>query len=90
MWPTESALGLVFATGLLGGLGHCIGMCGPLAASFALTLKGERPLAPLLLYNLGRVTTYALVGGAVGVAGSLAGVASHIAARITNPAIRPD
>lgn len=79
MWPTEAPLAVVFASGLLGGLGHCVGMCGPLAATFALRLKGGKPLAPLLLYNLGRVTTYALVGGAVGVAGSLAGVASHFA-----------
>ncbi len=55
--------------GLLGSF-HCVGMCGPIA--FALPLK-KRNLWHILLsrifYNLGRIFTYALLGGIVGLAG---------------------
>lgn len=79
MFPTESIYALVLFSGLVGGFGHCIGMCGPLAATFALSIEGAPAMLPLLYYNLGRVTTYGLLGGAVGVAGSLAGTASRLA-----------
>ncbi len=79
MLRTESTYFLLFASGLLGGFGHCIAMCGPLAASFSFCI-GKRPsLLPHLMYNLGRVTTYSLVGGAAGVAGSILGVAESLA-----------
>jgi len=29
-----------FVSGLAGGFGHCIGMCGPLAAACALRMEG--------------------------------------------------
>ena len=40
------AVAMAFVTGLLGGFGHCIGMCGPLVGSFALATGRARP-APL-------------------------------------------
>ena len=55
--------------GLLGSF-HCIGMCGPIAISLPkaghheLTIFGGR-----LLYNLGRIITYAIIGGIVGLIG---------------------
>lgn len=77
-WSTESTYLLVFAAGTLGSFGHCVGMCGPLVAAFSLPL-GERGLfAPQLFYHLGRITTYCLIGGVTGLAGSFVGVASHI------------
>ncbi|GAB4252516.1 MAG: sulfite exporter TauE/SafE family protein [Vicingaceae bacterium] len=48
--------------GLFGSL-HCIGMCGPIA--LALPLKNHSVLSKILsalLYNIGRVTTYFLIG----------------------------
>jgi sulfite exporter TauE/SafE len=47
----------------LAGSAHCAGMCGPLA--LALPTGGRRGLALVpgrVLYNLGRVTTYCLLG----------------------------
>jgi hypothetical protein len=72
--------------GLLGGFGHCLGMCGPfvLYVSRRFGRGPERRLATLgqqLLYTLGRILTYAAlgaaagaVGGAVDLAGSMLGV----------------
>lgn len=67
---------IAFTMGLVGSL-HCLGMCGPLALSLPLqhqTLAGK--FAGSLLYNLGRVTTYATAGllfGAIGQTFSFAG-----------------
>ena len=60
----------------LGGSLHCVGMCGPLA----LALPGGRDglwrfAAKRLLYNGGRVITYALLGGFFGLLGDLFGLA---------------
>ncbi len=68
--------------GLLGGLGHCIGMCGPLVASVSLAVAPEAsPRAALgvhALYNAGRVTMYACLGGLMGLAGSFVNVAARL------------
>ena len=63
-WFPESTYLLVFAAGALGSFGHCIGMCGPLVAAFSLPLGKGRLLPANLLYHLGRVTTYGMIGGA--------------------------
>jgi sulfite exporter TauE/SafE len=78
-WPTDSVYLLLFGSGLLGGAGHCVGMCGPLVAGFALSLPDRRATLPHLLYNTGRVTMYAALGGAFGLSGSFVGVVSRIA-----------
>ena len=57
----------------IGGLGsvHCIGMCGPLA--FSLPAVKESPQSKFvssLLYNLGRIFTYALLGAVLGTIGT--------------------
>lgn len=55
--------------GLLGSL-HCIGMCGPIA--LALPVYNGQPkklIAGRALYNLGRLTTYSLMGGVMGMIG---------------------
>ena len=65
-----------FIVGLAGSL-HCVGMCGPIA----LALPGQqqhwlRILPGRVLYNLGRVVTYTLLGTVIGLFGrgiSLAG-----------------
>jgi len=74
---------LAFTTGLLGGFGHCIGMCGPIVA--ALTWKqpssdAEREglWAQQFMYHTGRVMTYTLVGAVMGLSGSFVNVAGRI------------
>lgn len=69
---------LAFMTGLSGGVGHCLGMCGPIVASYSVA-GGGRGFLPHLLYGAGRTTTYALMGAGLGLAGSLAGGADFLA-----------
>ena len=61
--------------GFLGSL-HCIGMCGPLALALLPTNEAQsswtRITSGSLLYNFGRVTTYALLGLLFGLFGSAA------------------
>ena len=59
----------MFVTGLTGGFGHCIGMCGPVVAAYSVSL-GRGSILPHLLYNLGRITTYVILGGIMGFTGS--------------------
>lgn len=73
---------LAFGTGLLGGFGHCIGMCGPLVGALGLSAAATSAvevLRPQLAYHAGRVTTYALIGGAMGLTGSFVNVAGRLA-----------
>lgn len=77
---TSEPVGLVafFAVGLLGGA-HCVGMCGPLVTMYtdrmqSGTRRGELTLSHVRqhgLFNLGRATGYAVLGGLFGLAGSL-------------------
>ena len=80
----EAGYLLALTTGILGGFGHCIGMCGPLVASYSLVRATRTPprlirMAPHLLYNSGRITTYALIGGVMGLSGSFINVAGSFA-----------
>jgi sulfite exporter TauE/SafE len=70
---------LAFMTGLTGGLGHCVGMCGPIVASYSMA-SGSRSFLPHLLYGAGRVTTYAMMGATLGLAGFLTQGANFFAA----------
>ncbi|KPK03008.1 MAG: hypothetical protein AMK71_00175 [Nitrospira bacterium SG8_35_4] len=73
----EPSFLLALTTGLFGGT-HCIGMCGPIVASYSLegAIPGRpganllKKILPHLLYNLGRVATYAFTGAVMGLAGS--------------------
>ena len=73
----ESALIVMLLTGLAGGFGHCIGMCGPVVAAYSF---GEQRLRYLhhILYNLGRITTYMFMGAVVGLTGSFLVLTSSI------------
>ena len=67
---------LITTLGFLGSFGHCLGMCGPLTAAFSLSGQSasstwQRQLTFNLLLNLGRVTSYALIGAAIGALGSV-------------------
>lgn len=69
---------MLFTTGLLISLGHCLGMCGPLVSAYALAQRGEgagRWAVALAAgrYHVGRLTCYVLLGGALGLVGGLLG-----------------
>ncbi|MBE0597392.1 MAG: sulfite exporter TauE/SafE family protein [Desulfuromonadales bacterium] len=66
----EPLYGMALLTGLLG-TAHCLGMCGGLVSALSLSPEGRRagPLFPVL-YHLGRLTTYGVIGLAVGWLGS--------------------
>lgn len=56
-----------FTVGLLGNV-HCLGMCGGIATAIGVT-QGQYRVVNVLLFNGGRVLTYCLLGGAIGVLG---------------------
>ena len=61
--------------GMIGSF-HCVSMCGPIA--LALPLKGKNQTKILLgslLYNTGRLLTYALMGGIFGLIGTFIAMA---------------
>jgi uncharacterized protein len=55
-------------------------MCGPIVVSLSLGLREKEGILPHLLYNSGRITTYAVFGGIMGVTGSFTVVVSSITA----------
>jgi uncharacterized protein len=63
--------GMLFIIGLLTSL-HCVAMCGGinLAQSVNSVKGGHSVLLPNFLYNLGRVISYTVIGGMVGLLGS--------------------
>lgn len=66
----DYSLVAAFLTGLLGGV-HCAGMCGGIVAAFSLQLPGERASVRYqLATNLGRITSYVLVGLIAGTVGA--------------------
>ena len=49
---------------------HCVGMCGPLALALPVShLSRSKQLFSIILYNAGRVITYATLGLVFGIAG---------------------
>ncbi|MCP4547493.1 MAG: sulfite exporter TauE/SafE family protein [bacterium] len=66
-----------FGIGLTTSLGHCIGMCGPIITTFSLAQgRTDRQLSSLLpaliVYHLGRVNSYAIIGLVLGLIASAA------------------
>lgn len=61
----------------LAGSGHCIMMCGGIAGAFA----GQVNARQLLIYNLGRISSYTMAGAIVGAA--FAGVADLTSGGLT-------
>jgi uncharacterized protein len=72
-----------FGFGLVSSL-HCVQMCGPLVLSYS--LAGPSSPAAHLLYNGGRMITYALLGAIAGVLGSAMGLFGQLAG-IEKPAM---
>jgi sulfite exporter TauE/SafE/copper chaperone CopZ len=82
--------GILFFVGLLTSL-HCVAMCGGINISQCVSYKVDNPgkfskLKPSLLYNIGRVISYTIIGGIVGALGSgisFSGAAKGIVAIIS-------
>jgi len=78
-------LAAALVTGLLGSA-HCFGMCGGLSGLFAVnasvaSLRSQLPMA--VVYNIGRVISYAIFGSIVGVLGkSIVGSIPQLAAPV--------
>lgn len=64
------SLGMLFVVGLFTSL-HCVAMCGGIniAQSASAAKRGHRPAYASLMYNLGRVLSYTVIGGVVGALG---------------------
>lgn len=62
--------GMLFITGLLTSI-HCISMCGAINLMAVLDTSIKRNLKRPILYNLGRLISYTLLGGIVGLLGSV-------------------
>ncbi len=66
-------MALLIAAFVMGGIGslHCVGMCGPLALSLPVVATNNAgKMLYTLLYNLGRVVTYAVLGAVLGFIGA--------------------
>ena len=71
--------GMLFVTGLLTSV-HCIAMCGGINLSQSLPSReapqpGRQALLPSLMYNLGRICSYTVIGAVLGTAGMILGLA---------------
>ena len=84
--------GILFVVGLITSL-HCIAMCGGINLSQCVSYKQEEgdpsklsKLKPSLMYNMGRVVSYTIIGGIVGALGSVisfSGTAKGIVAMLS-------
>lgn len=72
----DAAYAMALVTGLLGGAGHCAGMCGPIVGSLGMSAGGG--ILGQALYNAGRIATYTILGAVMGAAGSFAAVAARM------------
>jgi sulfite exporter TauE/SafE len=70
----------LLVSGLLGSVGHCLGMCGPLNLMMAAQVrKNNLPLfLNFSLYHLSRIVIYIIMGSIVGALGSLLGLSQHL------------
>ena len=59
-WFNPAVLSTAFLAGLLGS-GHCLGMCGGIAAGLGAMARG-RAIVPALQFNFARLGSYALLG----------------------------
>ncbi|MGR9087127.1 MAG: sulfite exporter TauE/SafE family protein, partial [Gammaproteobacteria bacterium] len=59
---------LAFAAGFLGS-GHCLGMCGALVSGYFMNSGQHRSYFPYLMYQVSRISVYAMVGIAAALLG---------------------
>ncbi len=69
----NASYAVLFVVGVLTSI-HCIGMCGGIMISQTLSKESNNKfeaIMPALLYNLGRVVSYTILGGIIGALGSV-------------------
>lgn len=79
----EIAVGAPMWTAFLTGLlqsPHCIGMCGGIM--LAASAEGSAPAKGALLYNLGRVFSYSVIGGVFGALGKAVSYSASISSMV--------
>lgn len=70
---TNASYMILFVVGILTSI-HCVGMCGGIMLSQSLSSESNNKfeaMKPAVLYNLGRVVSYTLLGGIIGALGSV-------------------
>lgn len=70
---TNASYAVLFVVGILTSI-HCVGMCGGIMLSQSLSKESNNKfeaIQPALLYNLGRVLSYTILGGIIGALGSV-------------------
>lgn len=74
--PSKTGFFILLSAGLLTGLSHCVGMCGPLVSAFAMRRRAiQREVStPLVLYQMGRLSMYMLLGAGMGAIGGIINV----------------
>ncbi len=73
LMPTTTNFFVLLGAGLLTGLSHCVGMCGPLVGAFTVRRRQARldPSTGLVLFQMGRLTSYLALGVVLGSTGYL-------------------
>ena len=69
----NASYAVLFVVGVLTSI-HCVGMCGGIMLSQSLSKESTNKfeaMEPAILYNLGRVVSYTILGGIVGALGSV-------------------
>jgi sulfite exporter TauE/SafE/copper chaperone CopZ len=77
--------GMLFVIGLLTSL-HCVAMCGGINISQCASYKDQNykyKFMPSILYNIGRVISYTLIGGIFGAFGSLISISEFAKAMVS-------
>lgn len=74
---TNTTYKLLFVTGLLTSI-HCISMCASINLVATINTSRKKSLKRPILYNLGRLISYTLLGGVVGLIGNVLSVNSII------------
>ncbi|EKQ51922.1 sulfite exporter TauE/SafE family protein, partial [Clostridium sp. Maddingley MBC34-26] len=78
---------VLFVVGMLTSI-HCVGMCGGIMLTQSLSSNSIvnekqnkfKTLMPSILYNMGRVTSYTIIGGIVGALGSVLSLSLNVKA----------
>lgn len=68
---------VLFGIGLLTSV-HCIAMCGGINLSQSVSGQQKRPFYNSVLYNLGRLISYTLIGGILGLIGEAAAITLRV------------
>jgi sulfite exporter TauE/SafE/plastocyanin domain-containing protein/copper chaperone CopZ len=70
---TNASYAVLFIVGIFTSI-HCVGMCGGIMLSQSLSIEiksKSEAIKPSILYNLGRVISYTILGGIIGAIGSV-------------------